>query len=324
MTLRADTWVTNHDYRDGRAIPIQAVLQAGTAVLVDAYGTPRVKCYCGNPLLPPNRRPPTYGGTPWTGFDPGEVVVINNNTTIIDIFVLTNIEDGDLITRPGGTDGARTHRAGRRPVRRARPGPTGHTNVVTGPTGPPDRRHRSDRRHARHRRRPGDAAVARRCRPRPARDRPRGHRALLRRPLVHRAAARSTTTTEPAATAGGSHAENVFWPTGGAPTGSYPVYVVNYSGCSDPPAYPVEIKVNGVTAQTLSGTLGERRVFRDHLVPGLARPGELTGVDRFRCTTPSAGCRSSRRSSRASTTASSKTRCCGRSIPRTSSPHAGT
>src|SRR6185436_18143448 len=30
-----------------------AVLRRGTAVLVDDEGVPRVKCYCGNPLLPP-------------------------------------------------------------------------------------------------------------------------------------------------------------------------------------------------------------------------------------------------------------------------------
>ncbi|MDQ4005876.1 MAG: hypothetical protein M3135_06200, partial [Actinomycetota bacterium] len=53
VVLRTDTWVTNHGYSGGRATAIQSVLQAGTAVLVDAYGVPRVKCYCGNPLLPP-------------------------------------------------------------------------------------------------------------------------------------------------------------------------------------------------------------------------------------------------------------------------------
>ena len=29
------------------------MLQSGTAVLVDRYGTPRVKCNCGNPLTKP-------------------------------------------------------------------------------------------------------------------------------------------------------------------------------------------------------------------------------------------------------------------------------
>jgi hypothetical protein len=42
LTLRTDTAVTNHGFQDGRATPFQAVLQAGTAVLVDAEGLPRV------------------------------------------------------------------------------------------------------------------------------------------------------------------------------------------------------------------------------------------------------------------------------------------
>lgn len=52
VTLTRDTQVTNHAYRGGRAVPFQAILQAGTAVLVDKYGTPVVRCYCGNPLKP--------------------------------------------------------------------------------------------------------------------------------------------------------------------------------------------------------------------------------------------------------------------------------
>lgn len=52
VTLTRDTQVTNHAYRNGRAVPFQAILQAGTAVLVDEYGTPVVRCFCGNPLKP--------------------------------------------------------------------------------------------------------------------------------------------------------------------------------------------------------------------------------------------------------------------------------
>jgi hypothetical protein len=52
VTLTRDTQVTNHAYRNGQAIPFQAILQAGTAVLVDEYGVPVVRCYCGNPLGP--------------------------------------------------------------------------------------------------------------------------------------------------------------------------------------------------------------------------------------------------------------------------------
>lgn len=44
--------MTNHSLRNGVAAPFQAILQAGTAVLVDRYGTPVVRCFCGNPLKP--------------------------------------------------------------------------------------------------------------------------------------------------------------------------------------------------------------------------------------------------------------------------------
>lgn len=48
------------------------MLQAGTAVLVDAEGTPRVRCKCGNPLAPPEpvEGTPKYTGTPWPDFNP--------------------------------------------------------------------------------------------------------------------------------------------------------------------------------------------------------------------------------------------------------------
>jgi hypothetical protein len=52
VTLTRDTQVTNHAFRNGRAVPFQAILQAGTAVLVDNYGAPVVSCFCGNPLGP--------------------------------------------------------------------------------------------------------------------------------------------------------------------------------------------------------------------------------------------------------------------------------
>ncbi|MGA5406476.1 DUF6777 domain-containing protein [Streptomyces lavendulocolor] len=53
VLLRADTRVTGHGYRDGSPVPYQTVLQAGTAVLVDQYGAPRVRCACGGPLRSP-------------------------------------------------------------------------------------------------------------------------------------------------------------------------------------------------------------------------------------------------------------------------------
>jgi hypothetical protein len=106
VILRTDTWVLNHGYRNGRATPRPAILQAGTAVLVDRYGVPRVKCYCGNPLLPPVRYSgtPRYRGARWPGFDPRTVVIIQQNVTVINEFTLVD-PYGRGFTRPAGSNG---------------------------------------------------------------------------------------------------------------------------------------------------------------------------------------------------------------------------
>ncbi|MGI9616457.1 MAG: DUF6777 domain-containing protein [Acidimicrobiales bacterium] len=45
-----DVNVANHTFADGAAQTIPTTLAAGTAVLVDFEGVPRVRCKCGNPL----------------------------------------------------------------------------------------------------------------------------------------------------------------------------------------------------------------------------------------------------------------------------------
>lgn len=105
VLLRTDTRVTNHGYRNGKATSIQAVLQAGTAVLVDDYGRPVTKCACGNPLTSPVASAATYTGTRWEGFDPQQITVVIENTVIINTFVLIDNETGDEFTRPAGTGG---------------------------------------------------------------------------------------------------------------------------------------------------------------------------------------------------------------------------
>jgi hypothetical protein len=108
VVLRADTRVTNHGFANGRATEIPAVLQAGTAVLVDKYGTPVVKCFCGNPLTPPKRyAEPTYVGARWPTFRPTGVTVIVKNTVVINTFTLVDPRTGQAFGRPagGGPDG---------------------------------------------------------------------------------------------------------------------------------------------------------------------------------------------------------------------------
>jgi hypothetical protein len=106
VVLRFDTAVTNHGYADGRAVPFQSVLQAGTAVLVDDTGVPQVRCICGNPLEPPAARPaPEYQGDPWPGSAPDEVVVVARSAAPVAEFVLVDDATGAVGARPVGTGG---------------------------------------------------------------------------------------------------------------------------------------------------------------------------------------------------------------------------
>lgn len=106
VILRTDTRVTNHGYVNGVANPIQSLLEAGTAVFVDKYGRPVVKCYCGNPLTPPELySSPTYIGPLWTGFNPGHITIINQSTTIINIFTLVDPATGQTFRRKPGATG---------------------------------------------------------------------------------------------------------------------------------------------------------------------------------------------------------------------------
>jgi hypothetical protein len=100
--LLYDTRVTNHSFAGGRATPLQSVLQAGTAVLVDSSGQPVARCKCGNPLRPPIPAvaKPTYVGTPWPGFQPGvfvTVVVVVPGTS-----ETTNTAEATSTTEGGG------------------------------------------------------------------------------------------------------------------------------------------------------------------------------------------------------------------------------
>lgn len=107
MTLRYDTRVTNHGFSNGSAYPIPEVLEAGQAVLVDQYGVPRARCYCGNPLTPPAATSTTgYTGPPWPGFSPSTVVVVQQSTTIINNFTIIDNTTGQPFNRPTGTTGS--------------------------------------------------------------------------------------------------------------------------------------------------------------------------------------------------------------------------
>ena len=106
VLLRTDTRVTNHGYFDGQATTLQSVLEAGTAVMVNQYGQPTVKCYCGNPLTPPVLlSSPVYTGTLWTGFSPSNITIIQTSTTIIKQYILYDPNTGQLYPQAPGING---------------------------------------------------------------------------------------------------------------------------------------------------------------------------------------------------------------------------
>lgn len=112
VLLRTDTLVTNHGYHDGAATSGPAVLQAGMGVLVNGYGVPAVKCNCGNPLTPPEKKISTgnasYSGRSWPGFEKRNVTKIrprDSRKGTIATFVLVDPEATMGFERPRATGG---------------------------------------------------------------------------------------------------------------------------------------------------------------------------------------------------------------------------
>lgn len=129
--LRSDTRVLNHGWENGHVTSFESVLQYGTAVLVNDYGLPVVKCYCGNPLSAAPYYPKvTYYGPTWRGWNPQNITIIEQNITIINDYTLINIYNGQPFGRPTGTDGGQDG-----PAPSASPTPS--TTESTGPTPTP-------------------------------------------------------------------------------------------------------------------------------------------------------------------------------------------
>ena len=126
VILRTDTRVTNHGYVNGVANPIQAVLQAGTAVFVNSYGQPVVKCYCGNPLTAPiAAAAPVYTGPQWVSFSTTHITIIEKSITVIHVFKLYDPRTRTIFERPAGTDGTSdAPPAGSQPTTPTTPAPT--------------------------------------------------------------------------------------------------------------------------------------------------------------------------------------------------------
>lgn len=112
VALITDTWVTVAVFIDGRAVPTQAVMQAGSAVLIDQVGVPRVHCATGNPLTPPanvNLSALEISGKEWTDFSLQNIIAVaysggGSASPIVTEFDLRDVSSGEVIARPtGGT-----------------------------------------------------------------------------------------------------------------------------------------------------------------------------------------------------------------------------
>ncbi len=105
VLLRADTAVTSHGFSKGRATSTPAVLQAGTAVLVDDRGVPVVQCSSGNPLTSASTDDAKYEGADWPGFRPEAVTTVAPATAPLADLVLADPARHGVV-RPIGTTGA--------------------------------------------------------------------------------------------------------------------------------------------------------------------------------------------------------------------------
>ncbi|HEY2702409.1 MAG TPA: DUF6777 domain-containing protein [Candidatus Dormibacteraeota bacterium] len=106
VLLLDDARVTDWRRVDGRAVPRQTVLEDGTAVLVDRFGAPRVRCLSGDPLGPPEvvSKGSRFVGSPWPRFRPANLVVIVPASAPLPQVVLLDTGSGQAFARPvGGT-----------------------------------------------------------------------------------------------------------------------------------------------------------------------------------------------------------------------------
>ncbi|MCW0211860.1 MAG: hypothetical protein OJJ54_00710 [Pseudonocardia sp.] len=100
VLLRHDTAVTEH----GFGTPAhQAVLQAGSAVLVDALGVPRVRCTSGNPLDAARVVVGTeVTGEPWQFFQPSLVTYVDPAGSPLTALTVLDLDGGELVQQPVG------------------------------------------------------------------------------------------------------------------------------------------------------------------------------------------------------------------------------
>ena len=112
VLLRHDTLVKNHDYKKGKAVAFDSLLEAGIAVLVNDQGLPAVKCSCGNPLQSFDKDPEKIsvtfedGNKKWDGYEKSDVVTVRPAPRPLERIALVDVDDPDRgINRPVGSTG---------------------------------------------------------------------------------------------------------------------------------------------------------------------------------------------------------------------------
>jgi hypothetical protein len=113
VQLNWDTRVTSHGFKDGKVTDYQAILQAGTPVLVDNRGVPAVRCTCGNPLTAPDavNGTPTYSGRQWDTFRAAGLVAVVPSDKPMKTLTLYDQDSKRWFERPSGkVEGKRDHK----------------------------------------------------------------------------------------------------------------------------------------------------------------------------------------------------------------------
>lgn len=235
VVLLADTLVVNHGFADGRATPRDAVLQKGSAVLVDSQGIPRTRCACGNPLTQPSPSATQVDpqGTPWPGYNPNKVAVVEPFPAGMTTLSVVDLSSGLMFQRPMGTKGEQDIPPSTTTTTTTEPTTT--TTVILGT---------------------GDVQATLRW----------NTDADLDLHLIDPDGAEIAWTAPTSASGGqldvddvpapgdnGPHVENIFWPPGEAPNGSYQVWVRHFDGA--PSDYTLEVRNNDEVIHSESGSL---------------------------------------------------------------------
>ncbi|MFW6689478.1 DUF6777 domain-containing protein [Streptomyces sp. MAR4 CNX-425] len=146
VLLRADTRLTGHGFADGEARAYQAVLQSGSAVLVDDRGVPRVRCASGAPLTAPEELSADgrYGGTGWRGYRPSRTVVVTPAKEALSHLVIVDVTTNLWFERPVGARSGQDRKLPQPPPNPFAPpspepgrSPGGGTTKSPGPTDTP-------------------------------------------------------------------------------------------------------------------------------------------------------------------------------------------